>query len=80
MTKEQSWQRFEELDSKILKAVAAFVDKNGPVQKSITLPKWDYKFLRKEGMRTKLGRSFMKHGFKFYQLDVFSGGKEIVIG
>ncbi len=80
MITERNWQKFEDLDGKILKAISDFVDRNGPVQKSITLPKRDYKFLLKEGKRTALGRSFIKHGFKFYQLDVFSGGKEIAIG
>lgn len=46
---------------------------------TIILPKAIYRKFRREALSTKLGRGFLRWGFKFFNADVYSySGHEIV--
>ncbi len=67
------------IEDEIFEAISGFVDVNGPVQRSVTLPRRKYRKLLSRARSTELGRQFVKCGFKFCQLDVLCGGIEILV-
>ena len=67
------------IKDRIYTAIASFVESGG-MQTKVILSRVDYKTLLREANSTVLGRSFVKCGFRFCDLDVFSyGGDEILI-
>ena len=70
----------EALQDRIYHAIADYSYIHGTTQEMLILPKKDYKALMKYARSTKLGRSFIKCGFRYCQLEVFSyKGKKIII-
>ncbi len=68
-----------DIKDRIYAAIALFVE-GGGIQTKVILSRADYTRLRREASSTVLGRSFLKAGFKFCQLDVFRyNGDDIVI-
>ncbi len=67
------------IKDRIYAAIALFVE-DGGIQTKVILSRVDYKSLLREANSTVLGCSFLKAGFRFCDLAVFSySGDDIVI-
>jgi hypothetical protein len=60
-------------------AIEKFTKENGTIQETITVPHKLYHEMLEYAKGTELGRSFLRYGFKIWNMPVFCGDTEEII-